>query len=102
MFKTLEEKHHLDLQQQNRLHKEALFNLQQSMEDELLDQQKSFRQKLTVHKEALSQSLNRSLSPINSVYDLRQFSPLTSLVKLSNLCLMISSQLIPLENVPHH
>jgi hypothetical protein len=45
MFKTLEEKHHLDLQQQNRLHKEALFNLQQSMEDELLDQQKSFNER---------------------------------------------------------
>lgn len=74
MFKTLEEKHHLDLQQQNRLHKEALFNLQQNMEDELLDQQKNFRQKLTMHKEALSQSLNRSISPINSVYDKKKIS----------------------------
>ncbi|CAC5385950.1 MPHOSPH9 [Mytilus coruscus] len=69
MFKTLEEKHQLDLQQQNRLHKESLFNLQQHMENELFDQQKNFRQKLTTHKEALSHSLNRSLSPINSVHD---------------------------------
>ncbi|VDI33521.1 M-phase phosphoprotein 9 [Mytilus galloprovincialis] len=69
MFKTLEEKHQLDLQQQNRLHKESLFNLQQHMENELFDQQKNFRQKLTTHKEALSHPLNRSLSPINSVHD---------------------------------
>lgn len=75
MFHTLEEKHQLDLQQQNRLHKEHLFNLQQQMEGELYDQQKQFREKLNTHKEALSQSLNRSLSPIHHSYDeSRQYS----------------------------
>ena len=68
MFKTLEEQHHNELKNQYRQHQETIFSMQHQIESELLNQQQVLKQKLSVHKEALS----NTASPIRSSTERRQ------------------------------
>ncbi|XP_062583044.1 trichohyalin-like isoform X2 [Saccostrea cucullata] len=67
MFKTIEEQHHNELKNQYRQHQETIFSMQHHLESELLNQQQILKQRLSAHKEALSQSV----SPIKPNQDRR-------------------------------
>lgn len=67
MFKTLEEQHHNELKNQYRQHQETIFSMQHQIESELLNQQQTLKQKLSAHKEALS----NNASPIKPNQDRR-------------------------------
>lgn len=75
MFKTLEEQHHNELKNQYRQHQETIFSMQHQIESELLNQQQTLKQKLSAHKEALS----NNASPVKPNQDRRlNHSQLTS------------------------
>ncbi|XP_061166623.1 protein split ends-like [Saccostrea echinata] len=89
MFKTIEEQHHNELKNQYRQHQETIFSMQHHLESELLNQQQILKQRLSAHKEALSQSV----SPIKPSQDRRLDHS-----ELANASQMLESTRLGTEN----